>query len=341
MIFYLVTREHPYTINDYVAFWGKSLGSNIRTLFYDQLSLRKTLGRGVYIFSDLERLNPAYMELAKNAWNALNDAGGCITLNNPSRILLREPMLRALHRAGKNPFAVHGVYDDPAAVRFPVFIRARNSHDGALTLLLHTRQQLSAELSALRGNIVPDEELLIVEYCDTADTHGIFRKYGAFCVAGQILPRHILLGGDWIVKYPDKVNPQTVAQEQQYLNENPHCAQLREIFSLANIDYGRIDYSLQNGSVVTWEINTNPTISVSPESLSPLRQPLQPLFMDPFARALEGLQKPVSDDSIPFQTPRELIQRLRQRKHDRALRIAKKGLRRAGGKVLRRLKLRA
>jgi len=339
MIFYLVTREHPYTINEHLASWGHGLRSTVQTLFYDQLSLRKALQPGAYIFSDLERLNPPYMELAQNIWIALNAANGCIALNNPSRVLRREPMLRALHSCGKNPFAVHAVTDDLAAIRFPAFVRRHNAHDGALTPLLNSHQELLDALSEARGHAIPDEDLLIVEYCNTATDSGIFRKYGAFCVAGQIIPRHILLGGTWVMKYPEHVDAASVAEEREYLTENPHRAQLEEIFNLARIEYGRIDYSLLNGKTVTWEINTNPTISVSPDTLSPLRLPLQPLFMDPFTRALETLQVPGARHAIPFQTSRELIHRLRQRKRDRALRAANRRMRSIGGNVLRKLKL--
>jgi hypothetical protein len=323
MIFYLVTREHPYTIDDYLAFWGKSLRPNIQTLYYDQLSLQKSLQPGIYIFSDLERLNPAFMELARNAWDALNAAGNCVTLNNPHAVLRREPLLRLLHQTGQNPFAVFAINDDLSPVRFPVFIRQHNDHDGSLTTLLHSHQELEAALSKARGKEIPDEDLLIVEYCNTANEQGIFRKYGAFCLAGRIIPRHILLGREWLLKYPELVDANSVAEERDFMLQNPHTAQLQEIFDLAHIDYGRIDYSLLHGRLITWEINTNPTISVAPENLAPLREPLQPLFMDPFANALQSLQKQESIDPIPFHTSRDLIYRLRS----------------AGGKVLRRLKL--
>ena len=35
MIHYLVTREHPYTINEYLADWGRALQPRFEILFYD------------------------------------------------------------------------------------------------------------------------------------------------------------------------------------------------------------------------------------------------------------------------------------------------------------------
>jgi hypothetical protein len=49
-------------------------------------------------------------------------------------------------------------------------------------------------------------------------------------------------------------------EEVDYLVTNPHEAQLREIFELAHVEYGRIDYAMKDGRLQTWEINLNPTI---------------------------------------------------------------------------------
>jgi hypothetical protein len=51
-----------------------------------------------------------------------------------------------------------------------------------------------------------------------------------------------------------------VAEETQYLSENPHLEQLRRIFEIAKINFGRIDYGCVNGKVQVWEINTNPNL---------------------------------------------------------------------------------
>ena len=41
--------------------------------------------------------------------------------------------------------------------------------------------------------------------------------------------------------------------------------QLREIFDLAQIEYGRIDYGMLDGKVQCWEINTNPGLALAPK----------------------------------------------------------------------------
>ncbi len=44
---------------------------------------------------------------------------------------------------------------------------------------------------------------------------------------------------------------------KRYFKINPHEPELREIFRLAKIQYGRVDYSILNGTIQVWEINTN------------------------------------------------------------------------------------
>src|ERR1700679_4008820 len=124
MIFYLVTRPHRYTFAEYLDTWGKENRGRMKPLFYDSVFRQRRFQRGVYIFSDLERLNAAQLELAGMLHRALSDGGeGIRLLNDPAKVLRRESLLRELHRAGVNPFAVYGVGENLDRLRFPVFIR--------------------------------------------------------------------------------------------------------------------------------------------------------------------------------------------------------------------------
>lgn len=111
----------------------------------------------------------------------------------------------------------------------------------------------------------PDTQgLIFVEYLDTADKAGIYRKYGAFVVGARIVPRHLYFSRDWMVKTADLGDPDLLAEELQYLESNPHAAQLLEICRHAGIGYGRIDYSLLDERIQIWEINTNPMVITPP-----------------------------------------------------------------------------
>jgi hypothetical protein len=100
-----------------------------------------------------------------------------------------------------------------------------------------------------------------VEFCSTADAEGRYRKYGAYIVGNRIMPRHMAVTQQWMVKHAGtEFSRETILEEQAYVLDNPHEAELREIFSLAAVEYGRIDYAVKDGRIQVWEINLAPTI---------------------------------------------------------------------------------
>ena len=89
-----------------------------------------------------------------------------------------------------------------------------------------------------------------------------------------------------------------ILEERAYIVGNPHEAQLREIFGIAGVEYGRIDYAIQDGRVQTWEINLHPTIGRGPgedrtkkvpPELDPLRDVGKKHFHRGFAAAWEAV----------------------------------------------------
>lgn len=261
MIYYLVTPEGADTINAYVNSWGPAPGSRIRCLMYQTLKEARLLEPGTYIFSDLERLSPAGLKLAKCAWEVLSAAGPRVRLlNNPFRVLCRFDLLRGLFDIGKNRFRAVRATESLRSLRYPVFVREEYEHNGGLTPLIHTPRDLVRSLRLLRLKGYRFRDLLVVEFCDTSDRVGIFRKYSAFRVGREILPRHLLFSRQWSLKKPDLSDPLLAKEQEEYLGGNPHRAWLEEIFQIAGIEYGRIDYSMMGESPQIWEINTNPTV---------------------------------------------------------------------------------
>jgi len=261
MIFYLVTPEGRNAIDRYVSSWGPVPESRIRCLLYDDLPGIRAFTPGTYVFSDLERLSPPALKLACQVWNALSMAGSRVRLlNDPSRVLCRYDLLRKLFDEGKNNFKAIRANESLQLLNYPVFVREENEHTGSLTPLLHSPRELVSELRSLRLQGYPRRDLLVVEFCDTSDSDGVFRKYSAFIVGGEILPRHVIFSRHWNVKNPDLVDPHLAGVQEEYLNVNPHKSWLLETFNLSGIEYGRIDYSLMGDKPQVWEINTNPTV---------------------------------------------------------------------------------
>lgn len=263
MIFYLVVAPRS-GMTAYVDAWGPTPNSRMRYLLYNDLRHLRQLERGTYIFTDHERLFPPQVQLARQLWSTLSTVRPTLQLvNDPSKVLGRLAFLRRLHEAGINTFrAVRA--SEPAAVlrslRYPVFAREERAHLGALTPPLHRPEDLLRALRRLRRRGYYRKDLMVVEFCNTADDSGIFRKYSAFRIAGKVVPRHVLFSRHWSLKQPDLKDPSFEAEHQAYLLTNPHEAEIARIFDLGGFDYGRIDYSLLDGKLQVWEINSNPTV---------------------------------------------------------------------------------
>ncbi len=262
MIWYVVTREHFYTVAEYLAIYGYAFSTRPRIVFYDQLERARRLPSGTYIFSDIERLTSAAAERAAQVWSALSAAGDRVhLLNHPTRSMHRYELLRTLYADGVNAFNIYRFTDAPKPERFPVFVR-REEHGGYVSKLLKTPDALAAETAALVHRGQSREDKLVIEFCDTADAQGIFRKYSAFVVGDCIIPAHLFFSQNWLANRfsANDYSPEMLAEERVYMEENPHAEALVARARRAGIDFGRIDYGIFGGSLQVWEINTNPQL---------------------------------------------------------------------------------
>jgi hypothetical protein len=300
MIHYLVTAAHQYTMDAYLRqSWSAAVRDRIRILCWEDLAALSELPRGAWIFSDLDRLDPEQRLAAAKLWADLAGSGRATRLcNHPERVLGRHALLRRMHEHGVNQFrAVRA--DADTALRFPVFVREEVEHTGSLTPLLATRAALAAAKAELAARGRRLHDLLVVEFCDTADAAGRYRRWSAFHVGGEIIPRYLTTSRDWVVKFRHMVvDAASVHEELDYVRRNPHADWLRGVFAAAGVDYGRIDYGMLDGQPQVFEINTNPMIG-APIRQGPLtagrlrrqeqRLPITRLFYERFARALERL----------------------------------------------------
>jgi hypothetical protein len=312
MITYFVTAAHRYTMDMYLDTWGFDLRKMIQVRAYSDLASLQWLPGGAYIFSDLERLTPALTLLAADLWNQLEAAGPNVRLlNHPGRALRRVELLQALHAAGRNQFNVHRSTDDRSKIRFPVFVRGANDHEGSRTDLLHTHEAVDANLRAAICYGHDPRELLIVEYQNAADAGGIHHKFSAFRVGEKIVPRHLIFSRKWMLKYPDLLDGDKISREREYLESNPHQAALLEAFELAHLDYGRCDYAVVDGRVQVWEINTNPLVMMRPEEYQPAHLPAQEYFAARIRAVFEAIDLKANPElKIPIRFERALLDRM-------------------------------
>ncbi len=227
----------------------------------------------------------------------LDGRDGVRILNHPSRTLRRYDLLAELARRNLNDFRAARAAEDLDGLRYPVFLRAERDHEGAISPLLHSAAAVEAGIgrALVQGHRLRD--LLVVEFCATADEGGFYRKYAAFVVGNRVVARSLNYGREWMLKFGGNAFSETmVLEELDYVRSNPHERELAEISRIGGVEYGRIDYSMKDGRVQTWEINLNPTIgrgarktARSPAEFDPIRQQTKECFYSRFQEAWEAV----------------------------------------------------
>ena len=262
MIGYWTPRYGNFTIREYSKQRGSPIAHHFGLYEYEDISTTLTLSGPTHIFSAADQLTAAGQELVGVIFDSLTEAApDWRLLNDPRRTLLRQQFLHAASAAGLNDFRIHSATSDDSSIRYPVFLRERNRHDGPLTGLLDSPRAVRSALRALRLRGHRTRELIQVEFQDTSDNEGRFRKYSAFRLGDRIIRTHMMIGSSWSVKSDsNKASVESAMEEREYLCGQMHESWLRAVFDLAQIEWGRVDYGVLNGRPQAWEINMNPTI---------------------------------------------------------------------------------
>lgn len=289
MIHYLVSRDHRYTMDWFLA-CEPSLSGRVLVLPYEELDEQR-MGPGTYVFADLERFTDAQLEPVVELWERLSQLGDDVRLlNNPCTVLRRYDLLRTLYERGVNSFTAHRLSElideqrltgtgprpgDPHStadrapdrqVQFPVFLREEREHTKDLSPLIDDWPSLYAETRQLLTNWrYRVEDLLAVEWCDTSDAEGVYRKYAAFVVGSEIVARSLMSSREWVISDFELAEEPRWREAREYVATNPDADRLLEIARAGAVDYGRIDYARLHGRVQVWEINTNPCVIVPPD----------------------------------------------------------------------------
>jgi hypothetical protein len=233
------------------------------------------LATGPVIFADIPRLaGPALVRSAK-LWDALAKAQARPRLfNHPVRALRRFALLRRLKAEGINGFDIWRGDERREPMRYPLFARGINDRDGPYGGLIHDREQFEDAIETWIRRGRDPEHLLIVEFCDTKSTDGLYRRYTAYVVGSRIFHWRMHIGRDWVVREPQlaELVPKhdiaaLVAEERAFAADDAHIAELRRIAAIAQLGVGRIDYAIANGRIAVWEINWSPLLHELPPAV--------------------------------------------------------------------------
>jgi hypothetical protein len=307
MIYIFTTEKHQYTITPFLTSWPNSASSHIQLVPYEHLYRIRSIQPGVFIFSDIDRLTPTLKSMAMLLHEQLKKHFGELSvINSPQKTLIRYDLLKLLWQNGINKYRVYSPREMETVQSYPVFLRFANDHGGPRSPLIYNPDDLYRHYrrnklyQKLHIKINYHNPLIAIEFCDTREADGIYRKYSSFRIGNRIIPGHVIFSADWIAKD----NPHRAAlrdEEKEYLESNSFSDQMMQIFNLANIQYGRIDFGLKDGQIQVWEINTNPMLIGNKTKYALERIPvkeklvvsLAEAFLDAEQQGCEQSNKPV------------------------------------------------
>ncbi len=260
-LFYITKKASDYTIARYLDKAAPDLRDRIVPVSYEYLLSTEKGPVGNYLFTDIDRASRAEIEKAVRIAHAITNAGhGCRVINWPNSGCMRYELLRRLYERGINPFNVYRYTEARMPARFPVFVRRLSEHTGSFSALIDSPELLERMVDRLLKMGYDRDDLLIVEFVDTRSPDGLYRKYSSFLIEGEVFFGHLLVSKSWVVKKADIITDATIDDEIDLFQKNSFADEVRTVFGLARIEFGRIDFSVVGGRMHVWEINTNPML---------------------------------------------------------------------------------
>lgn len=242
---------------------------------YSWLFKTRSLPAATYIFTFIDRLHPREQRLAAKIYRHINAAGaGFKALNDPAQARNRLGLLTALSKAGINNFDTYLASEWPQPKLFPVFLRYLSVSLPPLTGLLNSQKELDEAIEKLAQSGEPLDDLIVIEYCAEPFIDDYFVKLAAYRIDDQYMLDLFLFDRSWYVKYGevDTMPPDFAAQEAEILRENRWIDDVKRVFDLAQIEYGRVDFSIVQSRPQFYEINFHPQFTLSEfESNCPAR----------------------------------------------------------------------
>ena len=332
MIYFAVDRPRTAILDDYLVA-EPALRDRVRQVTYPELFRTRTLERATWVFTSLDALSEAERQLVSCLQDAARAAGMCV-LNDARKALRRFDLLEELRRLRVNDFRAHRASGSLDAIRFPVFVREADDHNGSLTRLLKNRAELRRAMLYLRLRGFEKRELLVVEFCETISADSLYRKYSVFRIGGAYVPRFLQAGLQWMAKQASRTtDPALIAEDLDFVRTNPHAEWVRQVFETAAIEYGRLDYGVGDGPPQAWEINLTPVIVGNPargeetprrREIRALTGPAKQIVLAGLREAFLAIDQEFSGrDPIPVDFPREL-ERVAERERRESEKLARR-----------------
>lgn len=307
-LIYVCSHDHAYTFGD-LPEQLREQGVTGRVMSYERLWGCRLLPRGTYVMTDFDRLSPVEHEIAGRLYDHLREAGLPV-LNNPRHHLSRDSLLKMLYAEGLNGFTCYLPAARERPRKYPVFLRTIAAHRGVLSELLHDEDAANTALRKAIDSGFPLRDLIFVEYAaEPQPDTGSFQKHAAFRVGPHIVRANTVNDADWVAKN----GSEGVASAAQYLAERaemdnyPHRDYVMQVFKLAKLEFGRLDFGIIAGRPQCYEINTNPAMGLTLAHSNPIRSETLGLVRSRLAWALADSAHPVS--RLPLWLPKSFKRR--------------------------------
>ena len=312
MLIFLTTAAHRYTITSLLQSGPVPLRDHVLPISYGEFLSWRNLPQGPYVFADVDRLTGADAKAVAARIAILRDhCPDLVLLNHPERSLGRRALLEALHGAGINRFQARPADGELCGLRFPVFIREAVEHKGAVGDLIETPEALARARAALLARVGSLNGYLVIEFIDVRNAEGYFEKYSVLRIGDRYIPTDLSFNDRWICKGEahEAAAPNYAARDEAFRRANPHVAELRAVFDLASIDYGRVDYAFSAGRLQVFEINSNPMLPALVSRDHPFHawtEQYVTAISEGFAQ-LPGFDAPLRWQPVPGATGRERV----------------------------------
>lgn len=265
MLAFVISETHQYSIRDILETRNHPLHGRIFILSYGEFLSLPRLPRATWLFLDIERLTADELTGSIRRLDMLLDISpGLLVLNRPDRIASRMDVMARLHETGINSFRLLPVNTPAQTLRFPVFLRGVQDHEGPKSQLLYTPDELTQAIAALPH----PEGYGVTEYVDARNPDGLYEKRSYMRLGNYLFPSALDTSRHWVCKGEHR-DPATVSQPERelaFLSGQEDYETLQRAFEITGIDYGRADYGIIDGRPQIFEINTNPWLE-PPESV--------------------------------------------------------------------------
>lgn len=290
MLYFITMDDNKYTILPFLKVVEEHLGFPAAVLSYDDAFNWYSFHNSVVIFCDIERFDGNLMEQALSLKDRIINEKPRVILNNPGYVLKRYKLLKRLYNEGINSFNVHRPPIKNKKIRYPLFLRNELDHQGPVSGLINSREDLEKQLITVASKFFQSPFLpMIVEYCAVNNSTLRFHKYGAFLLKNEVIPKHLYFSDKWMIKGSTKrQTPDDLIREKEYINQNYFNEEVLRVFDIGGIGYGRIDFAISEHGIEVFEINTNPQI-ISLADLDSERPYVIEQFVEKFTISLQKL----------------------------------------------------